>query len=396
MLELTITEGLSPDNPTEKKKSFNDRGGVIGRDVKADWALYDPSRVVSSQHAKVIFSQGAYYLSDLSANGIMTEQGVKLRKGEYRLLKMGEVYCIGSYRFEVTALNTEDAAAPFKEAGLGHILKDAKQEQDESISPLDYAQKQNNPLTSVDPFPDLPIKQKPNTLKAFDFMPEPVDFTQAAPAKTSVAPVVAVIPEKPAPVEFPVAPNPCSVTMNPISTEFMGQFFERFGLNAAYFSGMSEAELQQRILGLFESMLSSMMQFYAFSKAWQQELGLSAPALGKYNPFEVAISSRQALEIILRGDSEFMQAQEISGKLSQDLNQATEGLWKDTQTVVAAMLDEINPKKLESETTGKWALKEKAYWQKWNERFSELTANQSQAWISEFKSNMTHIRKKTK
>lgn len=79
MLELTIIEGLSPDNPTEKKKRFTDRGGVIGRDVKVDWALYDPSRVVSSQHAKVIFSQGAYYLSDLSANGVLTEQGIKLR-----------------------------------------------------------------------------------------------------------------------------------------------------------------------------------------------------------------------------------------------------------------------------------------------------------------------------
>lgn len=307
---------------------------------------------------------------------------------------MGEVYLIGPYRIEVTNLNTEDAAAPFKEAGLGHILKDAKQEQEESISPLEYVYKQNNPYSERDPLPELPLKQKPNTLKAFDFMPDPIDFTKVAPPKQETIVPEFEMPKEENIVPAALVPNPCSVVLAPSNGEFLNQFFERFGLNAVYFSGVSEEELQQRIIRLFESMLNAMMQFYAFTKTWQQELGISVPTLGKYNPLEVAISGRQALEIILRADSEFMQEDEISQKLGQDLNQASEGLWKEAQVAVGAMLDEINPKKLESESTGKWALKEKVYWQKWNERFAELAVNDSKSWINEFKTNMTYARKK--
>ncbi len=274
MLELTMIEGLSPDNPTQKQKRFDDRGGVIGRDVKAEWALYDPAKVISSQHAKVIFSQGAYYLSDLSVNGVLTEQGQKLRKGEYRLLKLGEVYMIGSYRFEVTGLNTQDDTIPFKEAGLAHILKE--DDQAKGLSPLEYVQKQNNPLLEKDALPDFAFSQKPNTLKAFDFMPEPVDFGTQAKAASKEMPIPdmsfleeleqskqiqEVEPQEdimtPMEAEIQTEDHASSIpneTGDEKGKDFTACFCELFNLNPSHFAAIDHQAFEASIRTLFKAM----------------------------------------------------------------------------------------------------------------------------------------------
>ncbi len=220
MLELNIIHGSSPDNPTLKKKFFNDQGGVIGRDPNADWSLFDLSRVISSQHAKIIFSQGNYYLSDLSANGIETEQGQKLRKGEYRLLKMAEVYVIGPYHIEVTQVNAKDATQAFKEAGLDHILGESNPDKEE-LSPLHYAQQQHDFLNATEAFNDFPVTEKPNTLKAFDFMPEPFEFMTKPIATTD---------------------------------SWLSEFCRLFNLDTAAFAGVSDIEAQKTIECLFTAM----------------------------------------------------------------------------------------------------------------------------------------------
>ncbi len=216
MLELTIIDGLSVDNPSQKKKEFDDRGGVIGRDLQADWVLFDTRRVISSQHAKVIFSQGAYYFSDLSVNGITTEQGIKLRKGEYRLLKLGEIYQIGPYRIEVSGLETEHKKASFADAGLGYLLNDDSKETPKGITPFDYVQKQSEPL-------DFPWNPQAKTLKAFDFMPEPIDFLQG---QSKV--------EK--------------------TETFIPKFCDLFQLNARYFEGIEDEMFEKSIRTLFKAM----------------------------------------------------------------------------------------------------------------------------------------------
>ncbi|MCX7122471.1 MAG: FHA domain-containing protein [Gammaproteobacteria bacterium] len=205
MLELFIVAGASPDNPTQKRKIFQDGGGVIGRDARADWVLHDPSRQISSQHARVIFSQGAYFLSDTSVNGIFTHEGASIRKGEYRPLKLGEVYVIGPYQFEVSQLRVGQDLASFKMAGLEHILSEPATESDE-LTPFVYAEKSQK----IAPF--IPEN---NTLKAFDFMPEPIDFY----------------------------PN-----SSPQKKDLISAFRERFHLPADTLNSVSEAQFQQQIL----------------------------------------------------------------------------------------------------------------------------------------------------
>ena len=63
---------------SDHRRSLGDRcnivfgvgGGTIGRSADNDWVLPDPLRYVSAHHARVSFRQGAYFLEDLSTNGV--------------------------------------------------------------------------------------------------------------------------------------------------------------------------------------------------------------------------------------------------------------------------------------------------------------------------------------
>lgn len=174
MLELVIINRIPPDNPTILKKIFDEQGGVIGRDAHADWTLFDPTRIISSRHAKIVFSQENYLIMDISINGINTDQGVKLCKGQSRLLRLGDVYSIGSYKIKVAQLRIKNDESAFKNAGLDAILNVADSQRKE-LSPLQYVQEQTDFLNNKKALPHFPLQER-HTLKAFNFMPEPYDF----------------------------------------------------------------------------------------------------------------------------------------------------------------------------------------------------------------------------
>ena len=51
-------------------REFREDGGTIGRSFENDWILPDPDRFISGKHATVDFQAGAYYLADVSSNGV--------------------------------------------------------------------------------------------------------------------------------------------------------------------------------------------------------------------------------------------------------------------------------------------------------------------------------------
>jgi len=79
------------------QKTFRHVGGLIGRSEDCDWYLPDPQRVLSNQHAQVSYSDGAYYLTDLSSNGIQLTDGQRLAKGEPWRIQHGQTFTLGSF-----------------------------------------------------------------------------------------------------------------------------------------------------------------------------------------------------------------------------------------------------------------------------------------------------------
>ncbi|WP_122489047.1 FHA domain-containing protein, partial [Pseudomonas viridiflava] len=50
---------------------FKQSGGVLGRSPECEWRIEDQSFYVSRQHARVSHDDNAFYLTDISRNGIL-------------------------------------------------------------------------------------------------------------------------------------------------------------------------------------------------------------------------------------------------------------------------------------------------------------------------------------
>src|SRR4051794_12964942 len=88
---------------------FGVGGGSFGRAHDNDWVLPDPQRYLSGHHGRIHFRQGAFYLEDLSTNGVFVN-GATLpvsRTGPHAL-RDGDTLRFGEY--EVRAV--VDAAEP--------------------------------------------------------------------------------------------------------------------------------------------------------------------------------------------------------------------------------------------------------------------------------------------
>lgn len=108
-LIFELSGGEQPVAGQAPFKTFKQAGGLIGRADHCDWIILDKASHVSSQHARITFDHGEFYLTDLSTNGTqILPSGQQLRKGETHLIEHGNQYRLG--KFEMVARLVRDPA----------------------------------------------------------------------------------------------------------------------------------------------------------------------------------------------------------------------------------------------------------------------------------------------
>jgi type VI secretion system protein len=121
-LKLTITsfQRLSPDQEATK---LLDRGAIgIGRAAQNDWVLQDPERILSKNHCTVHYQDGAYFLTDLSANGtFLNDSDQRIPRNQTVPLQDGDRFTLGEYEIEATLI---PGAAELEETGPVEPLTD--------------------------------------------------------------------------------------------------------------------------------------------------------------------------------------------------------------------------------------------------------------------------------
>ena len=96
---------------------FREEGGTIGRSLENDWILPDPDRFISGKHATVDFQSGAFYLADVSTNGVYVNEEVEpLGRGNPRRLFHGDRIRMGDFEFAVTLDEGQGLEMPPPEA----------------------------------------------------------------------------------------------------------------------------------------------------------------------------------------------------------------------------------------------------------------------------------------
>lgn len=113
-----------PAQDQQVSKTFKQAGGLIGRAESCDWVIVDNQAHVSSEHAKITFCDGEFFLTDLSTNGTQVLQGGQrlnqsLRRGETHLIEHGSRYRLGT--FEIHARLIRSAAGVVGHLGSSSI-----------------------------------------------------------------------------------------------------------------------------------------------------------------------------------------------------------------------------------------------------------------------------------
>lgn len=105
-LRLRITSQQKTQLGETQLREFVACGGTIGRAPDNDWVLPDDKRFISGRHALIDFQAGAYYLVDMSRNGVFINGAdTAVGKGHPQRLFNGDKLRLGEYEIavEVTA-----------------------------------------------------------------------------------------------------------------------------------------------------------------------------------------------------------------------------------------------------------------------------------------------------
>lgn len=398
MLELTIIDGIRPDNSTVKSKTFNAAGGVIGRSSHCTWVLMDRQRVVSSEHAKIIFKEGHYYLSDISTNGVLNSSGQRISKGELRKLNRGDIYIIGPYRVQVSEVKLTDPADSLKEAGLQHLLLES--EVAPMLTPLEYAS--TSALQSEANLNFSIANKNINTLKAYDFVPEPIDlllkngsiqtpnpciaedsFTHNETSKIEAKPEERVPTHKDTTMHEPEKVDNLPVA---ISTNFIQELCQAFNLDYRLLIGQTQSELQQKVTDLLQGMLGLLLDLIRLEKNFINALGIiEDEPMDLHNPLKVAVSQRQLFELLMRDDPEFMKPEEALNYVRQMFLPRLQKLITHLPQAQRKLLAMLAPEAITPKVMHKFNLLQDKYaWQAYQQHYQNLASDNARAWLAQF------------
>ena len=113
-LKMTISSAQARSLGPEAAARFQQRGGTIGRSRDNDWILPDPERIVSGQHARILYERGTYYVEDTSANGTFLNQAdTPLPKGQPVALNHGDTLYAGDYQIQVELVEEPPRTSAF-------------------------------------------------------------------------------------------------------------------------------------------------------------------------------------------------------------------------------------------------------------------------------------------
>ena len=110
-----------------RSRVFGVNGGSVGRAPDNDWVLPDSSRIVSGHHFEVEYRGGAYWLKDMSTNGVYVNDSDEAASAQGDVeLRDGDRLRVGDYDIVVSVDNRIDflPAAAEEHSAAKHIGKD--------------------------------------------------------------------------------------------------------------------------------------------------------------------------------------------------------------------------------------------------------------------------------
>jgi type VI secretion system protein ImpI len=371
------------------------RGFDVGRAQHLDWTLPDPTRCISSKHCEVRFTDGAYWLYDVSTNGTFVNRSSRRVQSPYKLAD-GDQLEIGDYIISVAVEGEEIAVA------------DSPQEPEPATSDDLW----NNP-TGVSPPIDRrellpPIEQ---SSRAADFlnrvvdMPAPNENSAPPPASPRPAPppppdpwaptgigrgqgaaaepphprlATGQVPfdrgreqqgrqpgtpppaheppahESPAPAPARERPAVSPVERGHLESEFLRQFALGANLPQDTFAGQKGDEFAYELGVLTRIACAHLMQLLnarAAAKTLARSTERTMIQQTDNNPLKFMPSAEEAVRVMLSGKSpSYLDGRQAFERAFADLQTHQMATYTAMQQALKALLEDLDPKAIESST----------------------------------------------
>ncbi len=323
-------------------KSFKKAGGVIGRSEECDWSIPDSKRVISSRHAQVSYSDGYFYLTDTSSNGIqLKDSGASLRKGEPQRIEHGDVYCLGEV--EIRARLLQDPAQFEEQIGrsqpAGSIIPD---DAFLDLDPIAALEQRPRGYSALDEFAGLvqePAEQFERSQYARVDMeslllPQLVEEVVEAPLASRVEPA-------------PAPPRPTAA--EPQSAAFWQQFGEALGVPLDDLDEAARAALAVQAARLLKQSIGGLQQSLRTRSELKNELRLALTTVQSAgnNPLKHNADAGEALSSLLRGNKPGqLSAEQAVGRAYRDLQAHQVALFAASRAATHSLFQQFSPEQL--------------------------------------------------
>ncbi len=360
-LRIENYDSLPDGGPTSV--TVTGQGLTVGRSSSSDWSLPDPQRHISSRHFEVIYRDNAYFLKDLSTNGVFLDGQRHRIEGEY-LLQQGDRFQVGHYFIVVQLGAGAPAPAPAHDPA----------------PPPPPAVDDGDPW-AVDSAPAAPIDVNPRPdPRAFDdfasdFIVNPVPPPAAAPAPVPAAapsplsgsespfgdgpaPAApsAVASPVPAPAPMPVATPPQAAAPDN-GAAVLAAFCEGAGLPPPPAGTSADATALARELGRTMQQsaaeLMALLQDRAAAKQFTRGGDRTMMGAANNNPLKFLPDPAQALEVMFLQPREgFMTGGEGMTSALQDVKTHQMAVFAAIQPALIKLLEDLSPEAIEEATGG--------------------------------------------
>jgi type VI secretion system protein ImpI len=406
------------------------RGGrlSIGRGADSDWVLPDPERQLSKHHCVVEQRDGAWFLTDTSANGVFVAGSPDPlgNSGSVRL-QDGLRLRLGGYVLAVSLPPDDGPSAPaFTPAAASPPLFDQTWYRGRSLDLPRHPVAPETPLTRSDhapphhvaldlprraPFDDVPDdagalsapRARVDEHKARPMLPDPDSQSDAG----AEAPAADAPPEDPPP---PVAPPPRPAVTHAAETGMdagsgLVAFLEGAGLVAADAGGAPPEALLRELGQRYRAMAQGLIELLMIRSALKRETGLDRTmiAAAENNPLKLTASVDEAVRWLVapRGSGYLAPDTTIAATID-DLKAFTPELVRSMQQALQVLLHRIDPAAFERALGDISMLqivaaggRKAACWGRFKERYAELAREAEGEFLHEMKLDAGRLRQAT-
>ncbi|MBB1518547.1 type VI secretion system-associated FHA domain protein TagH [Aquipseudomonas guryensis] len=329
-------------------KSFKKAGGVIGRSEECDWSIPDSKRIISSRHAQVSYSDGHFYLTDTSSNGIqLKDSGASLRRGEPLRIGHGDVFCLGEV--EIRARVLQDPAQFEEQIGqrqaAGSIIPD---DAFLDLDPIAALEQRPRGYSSLDEFAGL-VQEPEEQFERSQYaridmesllLPELVEAAVETPVEAE--PIAVRVSEPSA------QPRP-TVASEPQSAAFWQRFGEALGVPLDDLDAAGREALALNAARLLKQSIGGLQQSLRTRGELKNELRLALTTVQSAgnNPLKHSADAGEALQALLRSNKPSqLTAEQSVGRAFRDLQAHQVALFAASRAAVKGLFDQFAPEQL--------------------------------------------------